>query len=671
MLSIAPSNAALVRQVLRGRRERFDALVRRHLNAVYAVAYSFTTNHADAEDVAQDAFLKAYTSLDTLREPAKFEGWVIAITRNSALRAVKKRQRDMALEKEAQVPAAVRPVDPARDELYRLLGEKIDVLDEPHREVLMLHYFAGKRTREIARLLDLSQASVLKRLQRAREALGGKMIEEIVGSRGETDWINVRSKDIGKLVLAASAGWTATQSGGGVAFGSALLSGRALALGVAGASGAAAVVAIAMLGEPEPEPEPIEAIVVAAETLQAEPQEAQEPAETTPEVEEPTEVEPEPELVPSESDDEVAEQEATPQVAVQPSEPIETSKIDLAVLLQTPVGVVFEDIYLWDILEFAAKTYKLPILIDAGAVYIPDALQGTEKAEGLIGEDEKNDEREYYTDGMFESTDMKDMTVFEILDELCSALALSYISEPGFIWISTASLIASEVKYEPDARFDAYKNEEQALNKAGLAMNDMHLSTILDFINDTYEVNIVLDYRVVRPAEKPKLSRPHEIPPGYVSDGWVPYISMKNVELRDLLKALLRPLNLSYEVRDNAVVVSSAARLEQSDSLNESLMTPDAMGNRMKAYRAGLSSVRSSPDRTFPPPGTLRLLRVQEYAFGEPRARILSAYRNKWYEEGDAFEHYQLIEIDLISGCCVIFDEELGRRYELCLPEDE
>ena len=114
MLILAPSNAALVRQVLRGRRERFDVLVRRHLSAVYAVAFSFTTNHADAEDVSQDAFLKAYTSLDTLREPAKFEGWLIAIARNSALRAVKKHQRDKEREQEAQVPAAVRTVSPAR-----------------------------------------------------------------------------------------------------------------------------------------------------------------------------------------------------------------------------------------------------------------------------------------------------------------------------------------------------------------------------------------------------------------------------------------------------------------------------------------------------------------------------------------------------------------------------
>ncbi|MCH8205245.1 MAG: RNA polymerase sigma factor, partial [Candidatus Hydrogenedentes bacterium] len=195
MLILAPSNAALVRQVLRGRRERFDVLVRRHLSAVYAVAFSFTTNHADAEDVSQDAFLKAYTSLDTLREPAKFEGWLIAIARNSALRAVKKHQRDKEREQEAQVPAAVRTVDPAREELYDLLGEKMEALDEPHREVLMLHYFAGKRTREIAGLLDVSQAAVLKRLQRAREALGGEMIEEIVGSRAETGWVNARSKE--------------------------------------------------------------------------------------------------------------------------------------------------------------------------------------------------------------------------------------------------------------------------------------------------------------------------------------------------------------------------------------------------------------------------------------------------------------------------------------------
>ena len=51
MLTFAPSNASLVRQVLSGRRDRFDVLVRRHLGAVYSGAYSFTTNHADAPPI--------------------------------------------------------------------------------------------------------------------------------------------------------------------------------------------------------------------------------------------------------------------------------------------------------------------------------------------------------------------------------------------------------------------------------------------------------------------------------------------------------------------------------------------------------------------------------------------------------------------------------------------
>ena len=122
--------------------------------------------------------------------------------------------------------------------------------------------------------------------------------------------------------------------------------------------------------------------------------------------------------------------------------------------------------------------------------------------------------------------------------------------------------------------------------------NDIHLIDLLAFINDTYNVNLMLDYRVVQPPQKPSMPRPHEIPQGYASDGWVPYIIVKNIELRDLLKVLLRPLNLTYDVRDDAVVISSAERLAQSDSLKESLMTPDAMGNRMKAYRNAIQELQ-------------------------------------------------------------------------------
>ena len=663
MLTLAPTNAALVKQVLRGRRERFDVLVRRHLNAVYAVAYSFTTNHADAEDVAQDAFLKAYTSLDTLREPAKFEGWLIAIVRNSALRAVKKHQRDKEREKEAQVPAADRAADPARDELYGLLGEKMQALEEPQREVLMLHYFAGKRTREIARLLDISQAAVLKRLQRAREALGGKMIEEIVGSRTQTDWANARSKEIGKLVLAATAGWTATQTAGGVAFASALLSGRALAIGVAGVSGAALIVAIATLSDPQPGPKPTDAVVVAADTSDEEAQEPEEPPESPPEAE------PEPDTAPDEREPEINEEEPAPKPVELPSEPVETAKTYMASILQSPVSMTFEDIYLWHILEFIGAQYEVRILIDAGAVYIPDASQATG--------DGNTKEREYFSDGIFESIDITDMTLFEMLDHICNASGLSYISEPGFIWISSPSLIAAEVRREPDARFDSYENEENALKKGSIVFDDIHIRDVLEFIGQQHHVNLMIDYRVIQPNEKPSLPRPHEIPQGYASDGWVAYTSAKNIELRDCLKVLLRPLNLSYAVRDNAIVISSADRLAQSDPLKESLMTPGEMDNKMKAYRTAMTAIQPSapqvppePEQESEPVKTITLLHLQETTSGA-RAQFESMMGRRWYREGNAFGPFRLLAIDLKSGCCTILDEELGEEFELCMPQDE
>ena len=78
------SDARQVRQVLSGQSEAFGPLVERYLPAVYAVSYAYLGNHADAEDVTQDAFVSAYTSLHTLKEPKKFEGWVVSIARQSA-----------------------------------------------------------------------------------------------------------------------------------------------------------------------------------------------------------------------------------------------------------------------------------------------------------------------------------------------------------------------------------------------------------------------------------------------------------------------------------------------------------------------------------------------------------------------------------------------------------
>ena len=84
MKSKNQSEISIIQAVLAGDTTIFGKLVSRYLRSVYAVAYAQCNNHADAEDISQEAFLAAYESLDTLREPGRFEGWVKTIARQLA-----------------------------------------------------------------------------------------------------------------------------------------------------------------------------------------------------------------------------------------------------------------------------------------------------------------------------------------------------------------------------------------------------------------------------------------------------------------------------------------------------------------------------------------------------------------------------------------------------------
>ena len=80
-----PSDGELVSQTLAGRREAFDALIRRYQRQAVAVSYRLLGNSSDALEVTQDAFLKAYGSLATLQKPGAFGGWLMRIVSNLSL----------------------------------------------------------------------------------------------------------------------------------------------------------------------------------------------------------------------------------------------------------------------------------------------------------------------------------------------------------------------------------------------------------------------------------------------------------------------------------------------------------------------------------------------------------------------------------------------------------
>ena len=171
----SPDNE-VVGRVLAGESEAFNILVLRWLPAAHACAYSHLANHTEAEDATQEAFIKAYQLLDQLRDTSKFGAWLITIVRNAAGRLRMRRSRETTLEAEHEARAVAPAPDMGRLDMQRQVREHVMQLEENDREVLLLHYFTGKSTPEIGEALGLSAEAVRKRLQRAREALGERLL---------------------------------------------------------------------------------------------------------------------------------------------------------------------------------------------------------------------------------------------------------------------------------------------------------------------------------------------------------------------------------------------------------------------------------------------------------------------------------------------------------------
>ncbi len=175
------SDGDLVQAVLGGQTDRFGELVDRHFQMVYAIAYGGTANHADAEDLTQETFVRAYRGLRGIQDAEKVKAWLATIARNVLRTAWRSRQREAKLEAEISVTAP-RVAIPSSGELAGAVREQIHTLDPVHRECLLLHYFAGLSTAEIAENLGISNDAAKKRLERARKALGEALVEALPDS---------------------------------------------------------------------------------------------------------------------------------------------------------------------------------------------------------------------------------------------------------------------------------------------------------------------------------------------------------------------------------------------------------------------------------------------------------------------------------------------------------
>ena len=172
-----PPVAELVARARRGEPSAFDQLVRRHLRAAFAVALAVLGRPADAEDVAQEAFVAALERLDDCREPARFSGWLLQIVRNRALHALAKRKlRDPS---DHVIELGREPV--VGDVVLRArLLVALATLSPVQREVVLLHDLDDWTHAEIAEALDLTEVNCRQHLFTARRALRAELAHEEV-----------------------------------------------------------------------------------------------------------------------------------------------------------------------------------------------------------------------------------------------------------------------------------------------------------------------------------------------------------------------------------------------------------------------------------------------------------------------------------------------------------
>lgn len=158
-----------------GCQQAYGRIVLACQNTITAIALAITGDRHASEDIAQEAFVRAWQQLAQLRNPSSFMPWLRQITRNLA-RDWLRSQRGRPLSGEAAEMAISMAADPTPGSLDRLarLEEEIaaediiSALPEDSREVLLLYYREGQRSQQVAELLGLSDAAVRKRLSRAR-----------------------------------------------------------------------------------------------------------------------------------------------------------------------------------------------------------------------------------------------------------------------------------------------------------------------------------------------------------------------------------------------------------------------------------------------------------------------------------------------------------------------
>jgi RNA polymerase sigma-70 factor (ECF subfamily) len=200
-MSADVSDLSLVRRVQSGDKGAFDALVRKYQHKLVKLVMRYVRNPAEAEDIAQEAFIKAYRALPQFRGDSAFYTWLYRIAINTAKNAVVSRDRSPieynidrndATEESYDMQGRMKDSETPEglvltDEIRRTVNAAIEALPEDLKTAIVLRELDGLSYEEIAAAMDCPVGTVRSRIFRAREAIDRRLREVFEGGLGRTE----------------------------------------------------------------------------------------------------------------------------------------------------------------------------------------------------------------------------------------------------------------------------------------------------------------------------------------------------------------------------------------------------------------------------------------------------------------------------------------------------
>ena len=194
------TDLSLVRRVQRGDKGAFDALVLKYQHKVVKLVMRYVRNPAEAEDIAQEAFIKAYRALPQFRGDSAFYTWLYRIAINTAKNAVVSRDRspveydldrnnnDESYDMQGRMKDSETPEGLVlTDEIRSIVNAAIEALPEDLRTAIVLRELEGLSYEEIAAAMDCPVGTVRSRIFRAREAIDRRLREVFEGGLGRAE----------------------------------------------------------------------------------------------------------------------------------------------------------------------------------------------------------------------------------------------------------------------------------------------------------------------------------------------------------------------------------------------------------------------------------------------------------------------------------------------------